>query len=152
SKQTLICSKRDITALEAHGPHRNAKEEGGKKKREEEKLRSPELQLIISSYLPWMLALSANYTVYLATLTAMAKKISASLFANPQLGKHHFTYYSKLIYYAVGEGKGAGNGASLLTSSEAILWGAKLPFMRPSKRQCHSESTLEAGQHSRLSL
>lgn len=47
-----------------------------------------------SSYLPWMLALSANYTVYLATLTAMAKKISASLFANPQLGKHHFSEYS----------------------------------------------------------
>lgn len=43
--------------------------------------------------LPWMLALSANYTVYLATLTVMAKKISAPLFANPQLGKQHFSAY-----------------------------------------------------------
>ena len=42
---------------------------------------------------PWMLALSANYTVYLTTLTVMAKKISASLFANPQLGKQHFSAY-----------------------------------------------------------
>lgn len=47
-----------------------------------------------SEDLPWMLALSANYTVYLTTLTAMAKKISASLFANPQLGKQHFSEYS----------------------------------------------------------
>lgn len=44
--------------------------------------------------LPWMLALSANYTVYLTTLTAMAKEISAPLFANPQLGKQHFSEYS----------------------------------------------------------
>lgn len=44
--------------------------------------------------LPWMLALSANYTVYLTTLTAMAKKISPPLFANPQLGKQHFSEYS----------------------------------------------------------
>lgn len=43
--------------------------------------------------LPWMLALSANYTVYLTTVTAMAKKISAPLFANPQLGKQHFSEY-----------------------------------------------------------
>lgn len=36
---------------------------------------------------------------------------------------------------------------SPLTSSQAILRGAEPAFMRPSKRQCHSESTLEAGQH-----
>lgn len=108
------------------------RKEGGRKK-EEEKLRSPELQLIIvglslfslcfpclsrplhcqsasgpfasiflslpvgshqSVDLPWMPALSANYTVYLTTLTAMAKKISPLLFANPQLGKQHFSEYS----------------------------------------------------------
>lgn len=33
--------------------------------------------------LPWMLALSANYTVYLTTVTAMARKICGPLFVNP---------------------------------------------------------------------
>lgn len=36
---------------------------------------------------------------------------------------------------------------SPLTSSRAILRGAEPRFMRPSKRQCHSKSTLEAEQH-----
>lgn len=40
-----------------------------------------------------MLAQSANYTVYLTTVTATAKEISAPLFVNPQLGKQHFTEY-----------------------------------------------------------
>lgn len=45
--------------------------------------------------LPWMLALSANYTVYLTTVTAMDKKISARLFANPQHGRQHCSECSR---------------------------------------------------------
>ncbi|CAB1427829.1 unnamed protein product [Pleuronectes platessa] len=41
---------------------------------------------------PWVLALSANYTVYLATAAAVAKQIS-------------LTYHSGLIYYTVGDTK-----------------------------------------------
>lgn len=41
---------------------------------------------------------------------------------------------------------------SPLTSSRAIQRGAEPPVMRPSKRQRHSESTLEAGRHNLLLL
>lgn len=39
---------------------------------------------------------------------------------------------------------------SPLTGSQAILRGAEPPSQGPSKRQCHSKSTLEAGRHNLL--
>lgn len=40
-----------------------------------------------------MLALSANYAVYLTTVTAVVRKISAHHFANPQQRKQHLNEY-----------------------------------------------------------